>query len=168
MNSCFTNRTIFRAVLAVIFMFFLALSTGALETSFQRQGVAEDLIFQQIANRRVIDLATNSIVEANRSVRGEFLEWLLTKGQKEIHHSGLRLRNAIVTNWLDLRNLEVDVEVRFESCHFMTNVNLSGAHFLHDLSFEGSKLDGKLMGTSLKVGGSLMLGSCVLLLPRQP
>src|ERR1041385_3949033 len=106
---------------------------------FQPEGVAEKLIAENLANRRLIDLATNSPIASNRIVRAAFIEWLLTKNSANIHHAGLRIRNAIIINWLDLRNVEVPSDVQLECCYFKNGVNLSGAHFLHSLSFQGSR-----------------------------
>src|SRR5262249_16721858 len=75
---------------------------------------------------------------------------------------GLRLRNAIITNWLDLRNIEVPCEVQLECCHFASGVNLAGAHFLHNLSFQGSRFDSTVEARGLKVDGSLLLNTRTL------
>jgi hypothetical protein len=142
----------------------LLFATYALADSpdFQPQGVAEKLIAENVANRRLVDLATNSPAASNRIVRGAFIEWLLTRNLNNIHHGGLRLRNAIITNWLDLRNVEVPCEVQLECCHFKNGVNLAGAHFLHNLSFQGSRFDGNLEARGLRIDGSLMLGTRTL------
>jgi hypothetical protein len=129
---------------------------------FQPETTAEKLIVECIANRRLIDLATNSPAASNRIVRAAFIEWLLTKNVNTIHHGGLRLRNAIITNWLDLRNIEVPCEVQLECCHFASGVNLAGAHFLHNLSFQGSRFDSTVEARGLKVDGSLLLNTRTL------
>ena len=120
---------------------------------------ADALILREIGNRRAIDLALNSTTEAERHVSAQFLEWLLTDGHKQIHHAGLRLRHGVITGWLDLRNLEIPVEVRFEGCRFKAGVNLDGAHFKNDLSFEGSVFEGSLRAPSVKIDGSMLLST---------
>jgi len=146
----------------IIAVIALSISALAEPADFQPEGIAEKLIVDNIANRRLIDLATNSPAASSRIVRAAFLEWLLTKNLNNIHHGGLRLRNAIITNWLDLRNVEVPCEVQLECCHFKSGVNLAGAHFLHNLSFQGSRFDSTLESRGLKVDGSLLLSTRTL------
>jgi len=149
----------------ILLIVVITLSTSALAApaDLQPETPAEKLIVESIANRRLIDLATNSPAASNRIVRGAFIEWLLTKNLNNIHHGGLRLRNAIITNWLDLRNVEVPCEVQLECCHFKSGVNLAGAHFLHNLSFQGCHFDTNFEARGLKVDGSLLLSTRTLL-----
>src|SRR5690349_3357200 len=100
MDFHFPFRQVLKLALVVISTFWLVLHVRADPPSFQIQGVAEKLILDQVTYRQVIDLSTNSPAETNRMIRGAFLEWLLTKGQQEIHHGGLRLRNAIIVDWV--------------------------------------------------------------------
>jgi hypothetical protein len=153
---------ILKPLLAIISIVSFATCVLADSPDLQPEGVAEKLIVESIANRRLIDLATNSTAASNRIVRGAFIEWLLTKNLNNIHHGGLRLRNAIITNWLDLRNVEVPCEVQLECCHFKSGVNLAGAHFLHNLSFQGSRFDTNFEARGLKVDGSLILNTRTL------
>jgi hypothetical protein len=148
--------------IAAISTTLLSISALADPPDLQPDGVAEKLILENVANRRLIDLATNYPAASNRIVRAAFIESLLTKNLANIHHGGLRLRNAIIINWLDLRNVEVPCEVQLECCHFKNGVNLAGAHFFHNLSFQGSRFDGTLEARGLKVDGSLMLSSRTL------
>src|SRR6266481_7666822 len=148
--------------IAAISTTLLSISALADPPDLQPEGVAEKLILENVANRRLIDLATNYPAASNRIVRAAFIESLLTKNLANIHHGGLRLRNAIIINWLDLRNVEVPCEVQLECCHFKNGVNLAGAHFFHNLSFQGSRFDGTLEARGLKVDGSLMLSSRTL------
>lgn len=146
-------------ILAAILISAFAFCARGDSPEIQPEGMAEKLIAENIVNRRLIDLATNSPTASNRVVRAAFIEWLLTKNRDNIHHGGLRLRNAIITNWLDLRNVEVPADVQLECCQFTSGVNLSGAHFLHNLSFQGSRFDASLEARGLKVDGSLMLST---------
>jgi hypothetical protein len=155
-------RHLAHIILAAILALSWDTAVPAETSEFQPEGVAEKLIAENVANRRLIDLATNSPAASNRIVRAVFIEWLLTKNRTNIHHGGFRLRNAIITNWLDLRNVEVPSEVQLECCHFKSGVNLSGAHFLHNLSFQGSRFDANLEARGLKVDGSLMLSTRAL------
>jgi len=146
-------------MLAALSLIFAVRPAFADSPDIQPETVAEKLIAENIANRRLVDLATNSAAPSDRLVRAAFIEELLTKNRDVIHHAGLRLRNAIITNWLDLRNVEVPCEVQLECCYFKNGVNLAGAHFLHNLSFQGSRFDGNLEARGLKVDGSLMLST---------
>lgn len=149
-------------ILAAVWTFALTNSAIADTPVFQPEGVAEKLIAENVSNRRLIDLATNSAPATNRIIRAAFIEWLLTNARTNVHHGGLRLRNAIITNWLDLRNVEVPCEVQLEFCRFKGGVNLSGAHFLHNLSFQGSRFDGTVEARNLRVDGSLLLSTRAL------
>ena len=120
---------------------------------------ADLCIFSNACEWRTIDLATNLPAGASRNVSPDFLRWLLTTGQDQINHVGLRLRNATIQDWLDLENLDIPADVQFEDCIFETNVNFSGAHFHHNLSFQECEFDGPFIANALQVDGSLRLKS---------
>ena len=115
---------------------------------------AEDFVQTHLTNQDFIDLAGQP---TGRIIRGGFLEWLLTKKMSQLSHHGLRLKNAVITNAVDLSNVEVPAQVHFCCCHFLDRVNLSAAHFGHDLTFEGCLFDGEFQASALRVGGSLEL-----------
>ena len=104
-----------------------------------------------------LDLATNLPAGSGRIVSSEFLRSWLASDDKQMNHNGLLIRNAVITNWLNLANMDIRVEVRFENCHFKKGIKLSGAHFSHDLSFQGSVFDGPFIANALQVDGSLLL-----------
>ena len=153
-----------------VLLFLLALSLGLAECPGEDTNSfpyplqsAEPFVWNQLTNRQAaltnqefIDLSAsiNASLGTNRTVRGKFLEWLLTQKGKPLPHDGLGLKNAVIAGPVDLSNVEVPVPVRLVGCHF-TNVNLSGAHFNHDLSFAGCLFDGQFHASALRVDGSL-------------
>ena len=115
---------------------------------------AEDFVQTHLTNRDFIELADS---HTGRILRGEFLEWLLTKKVSQLSHGGLHLKNAVITNAVDLRNLDVAAQIHFCCCHFQDRVDLAAARFGHDLTFEGCQFDGEFSASALRVGGSLEL-----------
>jgi hypothetical protein len=129
-------------------------------TSFPNLLPPERFVLGHLTNGGLIDLAANASLRptlANRTVRGEFVEWLLTANAGQLSHDGLRLASAVIEGPVDLSNLEVPVRVQLRCCHFKEQVILTGAHFDHNLSFEGCLFSGPFQAEALRVDGSLEL-----------
>ena len=158
------KRNIFlRSRRALLFLLWLSLGLaeclGDDTNRFPNALTVEQFVWNQLTNQEFIDLSAglNPAPGTNRTVRGKFLEWLLTAKGKQLPHVGLRLKNAVIEGPVDLSNVEVPVPVRFVGCHFTGEVTLSGAHFSHDLSFSGSVFDSQFNASALRVDGSLEL-----------
>ena len=67
---------------------------------------------------------------AERTVRAEFIEWLVSDPQpaRFIHPSGLALAGASITGTLDLSYLTVDKPLTLIRCYLPEGINLLSAH----------------------------------------
>src|SRR5688500_17044376 len=75
----------------------------------RRNALAEKWVLKQMAAGRVADLKERFPDEAKRVLRTSFLEKLLTNTLKGItmHRHGVRIRNAVFVEALDLENAEI-------------------------------------------------------------
>jgi hypothetical protein len=128
---------------------------------------AEQFILDNLTNHAGVDLADQpashgSSTLPDRTIRGEFLEWLLAGHVQLLSHDGLRLKNAVIESPLDLSSFEVAVPAWFNGCQFNQKVGLSGAHFDYDLGFIGCVFEDEVTASGLRVDGSLALKTCEL------
>lgn len=110
-------------------------------------------MLEQVAADRVADLKERFPDEGNHVLSVSFLEELLTNSLKGIviHRHGVRIRNAVFVEALDLENAEILHEIWLESCRFEEGVNFSQTVFQKSISFEGSSFKTATFN-SMKVG----------------
>ncbi|MGO8804969.1 hypothetical protein [Candidatus Binatus sp.] len=97
---------------------------------------------------------------AERTVRAEFIEWLVSDPQpaRFIHPSGLALAGASITGTLDLSYLTVDKPLTLIRCYLPEGINLLSAH-LEDITVRRSRT-GPVFGNMAIIHGdaSLLMG----------
>ena len=127
----------------------LTLSDGSILT---RQ---EQFVLRQVAEGEIADLKQEfGEAEEDRRLRARFLEELLTgelPGVK-IQRRGVRIKNAVVEEAVDLENAEVDDVglnycifkewVSFRDAYLENNLTLIGSHFLKEADFQRLKVAG--------------------------
>ncbi|NLD39134.1 MAG: hypothetical protein GX654_19925 [Desulfatiglans sp.] len=94
--------------------------------------------------------------EEEKTIRSELLKWLLTdpKASKCIPKNGLKLRDKIIVNDLNLEGLTIDYSLDFDDCTFKSNVNLNSAR-LGYLSFARATFKEGLQLISTRISGQL-------------
>jgi hypothetical protein len=127
---------------------------------------AEQFVLQQVALGNVADLATQFPDGTSRILRPEFLFSLLVAPAAEdaYHRHGVRIRNAVFAQSIDLRNVDVVHETWLDDCAFQAGIDLKHARFHKDLSLQASKIDGTSVAANLdglRVDGSLFLRRAV-------
>ena len=78
--------------------------------------------------------------EAQRTVRVELLEWLLTHSTPRslLHPKGIQIRGIVVEKTLDLDSAGIDIPLRLMNCKFKSDIILQQARLQH-LSLQGCK-----------------------------
>lgn len=98
---------------------------------------------------------------AERTVRAEFIEWLVSDPQPSqfIHPSGLALAGARIAGSLDLSYATVDKPLTLIRCYVPEGINLSSAH-LQDITVRRSRT-GPVFGNMSIIHGdaSFLMGS---------
>jgi hypothetical protein len=120
----------------------LTLSDGSILT---RQ---EQFVLRQVAAGEIADLKQEfGEAEEDRRLRARFLEELLTGELKvvRVHRRGVRIKNAVVEELMDLQNAQVGDSVELDTCIFKESVSfrdaileyldLSCSHFLKAADF---------------------------------
>jgi hypothetical protein len=123
---------------------------------------AEKWVLKQMAAGRIADLKERFPDEANRVLSASFLEKLLANSLKGItmHRHGVRIRNAVFVEILDLENAEIPHETWLENCRFEDEVNFSQAVFQKAISFSGSSFETTTFH-SMKVGAHATFSKAV-------
>ncbi len=102
----------------------------------------EEEVLKQVAAGKEVDLKYRfGEDDKNRKIRGRFLEALLTPGGIKgltIDRRGVVIKNAVITDDLDMRSAAINYEVKLTGCHFLGNVNLEDCLFKYNLLVLGS------------------------------
>ena len=105
---------------------------------------AEEEVLKQVAAGKEVDLTYRfGEDDKNRQIRGRFLEALLTPGGIKgltIDRRGVAIKNAVITDDLDMRSAAINFEVKLIGCNFRGNVNLEDCFFKYNLLFLGSTI----------------------------
>ena len=93
---------------------------------------AEDWILKQVRDGKVADLKEQFPEEKDRKLKVSFLEKLLINSLKgvRVHRHGVRIKNAVINESLDLENAEIPHETWLVNCRFENDVNFSKSIFL--------------------------------------
>ena len=151
---------------AVLSVGCLCLTGQARASDAPQLSAAELYVLEQATNGSVADLAANFSSKSNQVIGVAFLIDLLTGGKKGVHPNGVRIKNAIIEETLNLRNLEVIPQLQLECCWFKKDVDLAATHFHRGVSFGGSVFSGWVDATEIKADSSLTLNAC--LISREP
>jgi hypothetical protein len=106
-------------------------------------------------------LAERSPAERQALVlKPSFVVSMLTRSpyRERLRNRGLRIRGAIFTEPLMLRDLQIDPPVFLLDCEFNGAVDLRRSQFLHSVSLVGSVLADGIYARAAQVRGSLLLG----------
>jgi hypothetical protein len=122
---------------------------------------AEKFVTNCLCNGKAADLNQFAGQGGSVVIRGDFVADLVSKSPISPH--GMRIRNAVITNALNLANLEVGNRIALENCRFLDRVNLSSAVFRKDLSFAGSTFSGPVSFNEAHIAGQLTLSNAVFL-----
>jgi hypothetical protein len=98
---------------------------------------AEKTVIKQVQAGEIADLAKSGI-------SGVFLHQLLTGGLAgvKVHPHGVQIKNATITDVLDLRGSEVAFDVVLQDCIFEGSVSCSMTHFKRGVFLEGCQFFG--------------------------
>ena len=126
--------------LAIMLAFILA-GLAAGPAWDQRLTPQEAWVLQQVAKGQVADLQERfGEDEGGRTIRGWFMEALLTGKSPglKIHYHGVRLRNAIVSDKIDLASAEISCDVELLKCVFNNVVLFRDSNFKKNLQIKNS------------------------------
>ncbi|MFD9890772.1 hypothetical protein ACFWY9_15610 [Amycolatopsis sp. NPDC059027] len=124
---------------------------------------AEDRVLRAFARGAEADFREDSDDGASwgpeRTVRAEFLRWLLLTGKAEDGVvPALRVAGARISGKLDLAGADVPCPVRFHACHFDQLLDVEAAR-TRQLDLNASVLPG-LRGARVRMAGALHLTAC--------
>lgn len=101
----------------------------------------EQFVLEQAGAGEVADLQEKfGTAEEDRRLRARFLEELLTGALPgpRVHRRGVKIRQAVIEEPLDLENAEVAIAVWLDDCIFKELFSIIDACFKHHLSLEDS------------------------------
>lgn len=110
-------------------------------------------VLHQSSNGVASDLADTNC--NSRILSAQFLKELLTTTNYPVPARDVQIRNAVVTNVLDLRNTRVLHDVCLMDCRFEQDVKLSRGAFEQGLYFDGSSFARDLAADEIAVKRSL-------------
>ena len=125
----------FRILLTLVLGCLMVSQTEAVQRQLTNQ---EKYVLQRVAEGEWADLQEKfGEQENNRQLTALFLEDLLSGAHKDkVHRKGVRIKNAIITEDLDLRTAEVPFEVELLDCNFRGNVDFQDSHFAKNLRLD--------------------------------
>ncbi len=116
---------------------------------------AEEEILKQVAAGNEVDLRYRfGEDDKNRKIRGRFLEALLTAGGipgLTIHRRGVVIKNAVITDDLDLKSAAMQSEVTLIGCIFGGNVNFQDCFFKYNLQILRSQFEKQALFIDIEV-----------------
>jgi hypothetical protein len=112
---------------------------------------AEQWVLQQVELGEIADLEDQFPNEADRVLGAAFLERLLESPPINITRYGIRIRNAIFIDPLDLEFIQVGYDLQLENCQFGGYVDFSDSWFVGDLSFDGSTFKSRVDFSNIRV-----------------
>lgn len=118
----------------------------------------EEYVLKQIENGKVADLVeTYGPDIRQRELRGQFLEKLFSNyfDNIKVYRESIIIKNGIISEKLDLSNLEITYNVMLYSFIFKENICLRDAYFKKHLYFERSQFINQMDFHRLKVGLNL-------------
>lgn len=124
----------------------------------------ESYVLQQAGAGRVADLKEKfGEGESARTVRGSFIEALLTEGLPgfKVHRSGLYLVNAVVAGPVSLEFAVVEPAVFLVGCRFQGLVNCGGSQFKKNLAVKQGIFEQPVNFYRLRVGVDAFFGETV-------
>ena len=125
----------FRILLTLVLGCLMVAQAEAVQRQLTNQ---EKYVLQRVAEGEWADLQEKfGEQENNRQLTALFLEDLLSGAHKDkVHRKGVRIKNAIITEDLDLRTAEVPFEVELLDCNFRGNVDFQDSHFAKNLRLD--------------------------------
>ncbi len=113
---------------------------------------------KKVSAGQVADLKQQFPDDADRVIRANFLEKLLTASLRDIvvDRRGVRIVNGVLIEPLDLENAEIPHHIALENFRFEHKVNFSKSFFRKSASFSGSSFKSRADFTAMKVGDLIL------------
>jgi hypothetical protein len=128
-----------RLVVILCILAFGGLWSTQVEAAERPRTNQEQYVLRQVAAGQVADLkARFGEKEENRRLAARFVEDLLIGAfETRRHRRGIRIKNAIIREPLDLKSADVSCEVELEDCEFREDVNFQDSLFEKNLRLDG-------------------------------
>jgi len=140
------------------------MAAGCLD-QFRPVLTSEEIVVDHLRSGDYAVIADGSLPDADqheRSVRGEFLKFLLLGGDEthRVHEKGIQLRGALITGVLDLEGCRIHCGIALEDCRFAAAPNVRAA-IIDNLNLNGSFLPGVRADVVEVRGGVSLAGATV-------
>ena len=132
-----TTRSIFRSTKRQIFLVLLfaeVFSPGYGGQTVHEQ--PEDWVRAQLSKGKIANIRDH--FGERKVLSSAFLASLLLDRAHRLHRHGVRIENAIFTEEIDLKNANIDCEVKLVNCIFEAPVNITEGHLGYGLDFSKS------------------------------
>lgn len=138
-------KLLLRAILLLIVIWYVSTATAVAQShsTLKPNPLAEKWVLEQVAAGQTADLLERFPKEQDRVLSASFIEKLLTTSIKSIvvPRQGVRIRNAVFVESIDLENAEIPCETWLIDSHFEDKINLPKSIFRKNLSFDGSSFN---------------------------
>jgi hypothetical protein len=140
------------------------MAVGCLE-QFRPVSASEEVVLDHLRSGDYAVIADGALPDAtqiDRSIRGEFLRFLLLGGDEtyRVHEKGIQLRGALIAGALDLEGCRIHCGIALKDCRFETAPIVRSA-IIDNLYLDGSILPG-LKADVVDVRGSVSLAGAII------